>query len=145
MSGLTTSPVCLDASVITKLMVYESDSDLYHAAWIDLVKRSVSLISPHLARYECVATVRKLVHRAGLPAAAADGALANLAALPVELVSTMEIHRRALEIAGQLGLPTAYDSHYLATAEAFQSCVWTADGGMATAARSLGIALYSPF
>ncbi len=125
-------------------MVAESDSDQYHAAWIDIIRANRPLISPHLSRYECVATVRKLVHFAGLPAVSATGALANLTALPVELISTMEIHQRALEIAGQLGLPTAYDSHYLATAEAFQGSLWTADGGMATAARRMGISLHSP-
>jgi predicted nucleic acid-binding protein len=38
-----------------------------------------------------------------------------------------ELHRRALEIAGEYGLPAVHDAHYLALAERLDAELWTAD------------------
>jgi Predicted nucleic acid-binding protein, contains PIN domain len=47
--------------------------------------------------------------------------------LRITLFGHASVHRRALLLAGQFKLPSAYDAHYLAVAEVFGAELWTAD------------------
>ena len=74
-------------------------------------------MAPLLLRHEITAVLRKKVYRKQLSkeiAAAALSAALNLST--VEYVDVPTLHPRALEIACQHDLPTAYNAHYLALA-----------------------------
>lgn len=45
----------------------------------------------------------------------------------IQFVEPAGLHRRAIELAGQLKHSAVYDAHYLALAEALESEMWTAD------------------
>ena len=53
------------------------------------------------------------------------------------------LHRRALQLASELGQGAAYDAHYLALAEALECEYWTADDRFYRAARTAYASVHS--
>lgn len=85
------------------------------------------MIAPTLLFYE-VANALYRYQRAGhLNADAVALALDAALALPIQLHDDAALHREALALAGRLGLPAAYDAHYLVLAARFGATFWTAD------------------
>ena len=111
------STVCVDASIVIKLLVEEPDSALVDALWASWIEDDARVIAPSLLCYEITAVLRKKVYRGQLSEAIASAALSTALSLAmVEYVDARTLHPRALEIACQLDLATAYDAHYLALA-----------------------------
>lgn len=122
------SLVCVDASILIKLVVEEAGSDLADELWESWIKNDVQVIAPSLLRYEVTAVLRKKVYRNLLPEPVAHTALSTVLNLEgIEFVNSMALHVRAWEIARRLNLPTTYDAHYLALAEMRGCEFWTAD------------------
>lgn len=122
------STVCVDASIVIKLLVEEPDSALVDALWASWIEDDARVIAPSLLCYEITAVLRKKVYLGRLSEAIASAALSTALSLAmVEYVDVRTLHPRALEIACQLDLATAYDAHYLALAEAWNCAFWTAD------------------
>jgi predicted nucleic acid-binding protein len=82
------------------------------------------LIAPALLDVEVTAALRGLVHGGKLAAEAAEGALADLAALPIQRFDAVPLLRRIWQLRNSL---TAYDANYVALAEAFDAVLVTAD------------------
>lgn len=123
------STACVDASIVIKLVVEEPGSDLADALWARWIEQDVQIVAPTLLRYEITAVLRKKVYREQLSEELASTALAAALDLKgIEYIDTPALHVRALELASQFGLPTAYDAHYLALAEQQDCEFWTADG-----------------
>ena len=122
------STICVDASILLKLIVDEPGSDEVDALWRSWIDKDARVIAPSLLRYEITAVLRKKVYRKQLSQEIAGAALsAALSLATVECVDMPDLHPRALEIACQYDLPTAYDAHYLALAEIWNGVFWTAD------------------
>jgi predicted nucleic acid-binding protein len=122
------STICVDASILIKLVVDESGSEHVDALWQSWIKDGVGVIAPSLLRYELTAVLRKKIYRGQLSEEIAKAALsAALSLTMVEYVDLAVLHSHALEIACRYGLPTAYDAHYLALAEIKECGFWTAD------------------
>jgi len=122
------STICVDASILIKLIVGEPGSDQVDALWESWIDDDMRIIAPSLLRYEITAVLRKKVYRKQLSKELAAAALsAALDLSEVEYVDVPTLHPRALEIACQYDLPTAYDAHYLALAEIWECAFWTAD------------------
>ena len=47
--------------------------------------------------------------------------------LGIDVMDTVVLHPRAMELAGRFGLPATYDAYYLSLAEAFRCALRTAD------------------
>lgn len=123
------STVCVDASIVIKLIVEEPGSDRADALWAQWIQQDVQIVAPALLRYEITAVLRKKVYRGQLSTEIANVALsAALDLKGIEYIDALALHLRALELASQLELPTAYDAHYLALAEQQNCEFWTADG-----------------
>ena len=58
-----------------------------------------------------------------------DGArlIEEMLASQIQCYDLPDLHRRAMELAQELGQGAAYDSHYLALAEILDCEMWTAD------------------
>jgi len=122
------STACVDASIVIKLVVEEPGSDLADALWAQWIQQDVQIVAPALLRYEITAVLRKKVYRGQLSKEIANMALtAALDLKGIEYIDSPVLHLRALELASQFGLPTAYDAHYLALAEQQNCEFWTAD------------------
>ena len=67
--------------------------------------------------------------RGSLPLTRGDALqlLAEFLTFPVELVAPAELHRHALILADDHGLPAVYDAHYVALAQVLGCELWTDD------------------
>lgn len=130
--------LCLDASVLVKLYVFEPGSREAR----ELVGRELAgegnLVGPAFLPAEVLSIVRRLVHRGELLLEHADLIVSGFLSLPISEIGSPAVYRRAWEIAAELGLPVVYDTVYLAVAESQGATFWTADAGLFEKAKILG-------
>jgi predicted nucleic acid-binding protein len=124
---LTNSTICIDASVLLKLVVDEEASDLANDLWARWVAEGTEIVAPPLIYYETTSSLRNKVYRGLLPADQAAIALEEAFNLRVALVEPMDMHLNAWQLATRFNRPVTYDATYLAIAEAFDCPLWTAD------------------
>ena len=117
--------MCIDASVVLKLVVVEADSA--HALWQRLAASGCEPVAPALLLFECVSVLRKLVAREVLRANAARVAVDRLLALPISFPAPDGFVERTWQLAAHLRQPQAFDCFYLALADLLRIPFWTAD------------------
>lgn len=120
-------PVCIDASVVLKLVVVEDDSARARALWQQLAAAGSEPVAPALLLFECVSVLRKLVAREALRASAARVAIDRLLALPISFPAPEGLVDRTWQLAARFRQPQAYDCFYLALADLLRIPLWTAD------------------
>ena len=120
--------ICTDASVVAKWFLEEEWTDRARALLRDTLDANEPIVAPPLIAYE-VTNILRLRLRAspGLPLEHALAFLDYFLSIPIELRLPPGLHRRALVLADEFGLPAAYDAHYLALAEEFACDLWTDD------------------
>ncbi len=121
------SAVCPDTSVLVKLVLAEEGSDAARALWGDWAGTGAVPVVPHIARYECVSVVWQLQRKGFLGPLEAIEALGELLALPVTVIGPEGLHLDAYRLSVLYDLPSSYDAHYLALAQALDCEFWTAD------------------
>jgi predicted nucleic acid-binding protein len=124
---MNTSLVCVDANVIVKLVVPETYREQALRLWQTWAERSVRIVAPRLLQYEVTNVLRKKVARGQLLQSEAEEALDQALDFRVEMIDSAALAKPALRLADRLGLPAAYDCHYLAVAERLDCAFWTAD------------------
>jgi predicted nucleic acid-binding protein len=112
----------LDASVAIKWFAPEVLSKEAES----LLDSGDALFAPDLLLVECGNIIWKKVRLGELDRSDGDAALAALRSGPIDLVDTRPLVERALHLAHELKHPV-YDCLYLATAEAVDGLVVTAD------------------
>lgn len=133
------SPLCLDASVVVRLVTGFDLAGPIHAVLADANVRGRGLVAPALFGFELANALHRYAMSGTLTAIEAREALEAGLALDVDLVHGPALHLRALDIARHLGMTAAYDAHYLAAAEARAAALVTVDQRLASAAERLGI------
>ena len=121
-----TGPVCLDSSIVVKVLTPENGSG---AASL-LAQDATALYAPPFAWAEVGSTLRKKVRVGALDDRAAEQAWEAFGALGVIFAHSEAIKTRAWEIASDFALPTLYDAAFLAVAELAPGGpmpFWTAD------------------
>lgn len=123
-----TTYLTIDAGVAFKLITPHPHQQIY----IDLVdgwhRTGHQLCAPSLWAYEITSAITKMVHFGHLSSAAGRDGLLLAYQLGIELVSPDENQAlRALEWTERLERAAAYDSFYLALAEALDCEFWTVD------------------
>ena len=83
--------------------------------------------APSLMPFEVANALHRRVVRSDLSVEVAADLMQDLMSLGIVLHEKPNLHRRALELAGQLGQGAVYDAHYLALAENLGCELWTAD------------------
>ena len=123
---MSDSSLCVDASLVIRLIADPRDTAVSRL-WDQWDEDGRPIAAPTLLFYE-VSNALHRYRRAGMMSdAAVRLALQAALALPVQLYGEAELHGRALDLAERLGLPAAYDAHYLALAEWLGAQYWTAD------------------
>jgi len=124
---MNSSVVCVDASLLIKLVIPEPHSEEANMLWEGWVRNAIRRVAPRLLCYEVTGTPRKKAYQKLLTDSEAEIAFDRAMAFKVELLDPADLHRRAWAMARRLNQPTAYDSHYLALAEALECPFWTGD------------------
>jgi predicted nucleic acid-binding protein len=131
---MTTSPICLDASVIIKVVVEEQNAALQRQ-WRAWSSAGQQFVAPVLQRYELTNGLHRYQVSGQLSVALVERSLSFAFGIPVVFHDLVTDHQRAMEIARQFNRPAAYDAHYLALAERLGIEFWTADRRLANAVR----------
>jgi predicted nucleic acid-binding protein len=118
--------LCVDANLIIRLVVDVKD-DRVRQLWARWGAEGRNLAAPNLLPYELANALYRYQRQGWLSREAVRLALDAALALPVRLYGDADLYRKALELAGQFSLPSAYDAHYLAVASRLGAEFWTAD------------------
>ena len=122
------SPVVIDASLALKLVLPDPQREHASALVARLMSQGSELVAPALWAYETTSTLCKAVHFGQLTPDEGRRALSQLLGLGVRLVAPdAGQNRQALEWTLRLKRASAYDSYYLALAEALKCDLWTFD------------------
>lgn len=126
--------ICLDSSVLIKLLVNEEGSDKAAVLMDSVINQRMTVILPDFAWAEVGTVLRKKVTRNLISMEQAENAWEAFNTLGVlSFISDVAIMKSAWRIAEKEKLPTLYDAAYLAVAEIIsrqsnEICeFWTAD------------------
>lgn len=127
--------IVVDASIVIKLVIPESDSDLAHRLWRSWAEAGEIRHAPVLFRSETLSTLRRKVYQGYLDAPGGEAAYRFLQSLEIEIREPDGLYPVAWQYAQEFNRPTIYDCCYLALA-AISGCeLWTADRRLANAVR----------
>ena len=119
--------VCVDASLAIKLVVRESFSDRALDLWQNWIESGVEPIAPPIFPFEVSSVVRNKYVRNELTAEEAERAFNLFTRLNFIVLTSETLLKEAWDMAKELGLPTLYDTTYLALAKLCNCEFWTAD------------------
>jgi len=119
--------VCVDASLAVKLLVQEPYSDQAASLWQTWVKKDIERIAPAFFPFEVASTIRYKCARKQLSEEEAEEAFNIFTMLDFAVLTPETLLKEAWGMARELGLPTLYDTAYLALAKLCNCEFWTAD------------------
>ena len=118
--------ICIDASIIIRSLV-DPHALQVNQQWQQWHDQGETFVAPALLLYEVTNGLYKY-QKAGIYSKTMVAEQQSAAfALPIQLIGTETIHKRALELALAWSLPATYDAHYIAVAEQFDCTLWTGD------------------
>lgn len=120
------SPICIDASVVVQLLA-SPDGRTVQAYWKLWLQEGRSLIAPSLLFYEVTNAFHQYRRGGYLSSEAVNQALGVAMNLPIKVMDARDLHRLALAVSEEHGLPATYDAHYLALAKLNGAQFWTLD------------------
>jgi predicted nucleic acid-binding protein len=119
--------VCIDASVAVKLVVQEPYSDRAASLWRGWIREDIERVAPSFFPFEVASTIRRKYVRRQLTEEEAEEAFEVFTALDFVVLEPKALLKEAWDMAKELGLPTLYDTAYLALAKLNNCEFWTAD------------------
>jgi predicted nucleic acid-binding protein len=128
--------VCIDASLLVKIVVEEPYSDQARALWHNWQHEGRQPCAPPLLRYEVTSVLRKYVSRGLRTAEESRQALQRALAYDIQYVEPPDSHQHAFDLAVLLNRPATYDTHFLALADYLGCEFWTADERLVHAVQS---------
>lgn len=133
--------IVVDANLCVALIIPLPYSDAAAKQWLFWETNRVQIHAPLLWEYEIVSALRKAIAVRLISKKEAEIAFQRMWGLGVERsISDPDLHRSALQWAERLNQTVAYDSQYLALAEALQADFWTADRGLVDSLKSKKLA-----
>lgn len=120
-------PICVDASVVLRLVVDAEGSDRAAEAWSAWSAEGRLILAPSLLQIEASNALRRYEAQGWLTKDEALACLDQLLDFDIVMIQDPALSRRALELALEHDLPATYDAHYLALAERSGATLVTAD------------------
>ena len=124
---MTTSPICVDASLLLRLFIPHESGASVHALWHRWLAEHRIFVAPKLLFYEVTNALHQYARHGILTDEEAQQILQKVIRLDIALIENPYIHQRALQMAQIASLKATYDAHYLAVAEQAHAEFWTAD------------------
>jgi predicted nucleic acid-binding protein len=123
------SGVVVDASVVIKQLIQEELSDHAHELFEQALLGSEPLVGPTLLPSEVTNVLfqrsRRVEH--SITVEEAEAALDLFLLLPIRIVDSVDLYRRAFRFARANNLRATYDSVYVVLAQDLKATLWTAD------------------
>lgn len=120
--------VCLDASIIVKLLSREVDSDATAILFDQLMQETSKIFEPVFLKIEVYSTLRKKSYLGELSCRKTKTALNFFEKLPLDYIKEdKKLLDNSLELAEKLSVPVIYDCLYLALAKQKKAVFITAD------------------
>lgn len=123
--------VCVDASFVMRLLLGGPGGEKAEDLWGKWANSRVQAVAPGLIFYEITNALYRLAGGAATTFEEIAEFLDLALALEIHTVSEEFLHRKALLLARNCGLKSAYDAHYLALAQSLETDFWTADRRLA--------------
>ncbi len=117
----------VDASVATKWLVEEVDTETATALSSAWERNNVTPVAPFLLPFEVANVLYQKVKRGDLSTVDASSLMRRLLASGVVFHAPSGLHSDAIKLASRLRIGASYDAHYLALAELLDCEYWTAD------------------
>jgi len=130
------SPVCIDASLIVRILVpgpFSQEAESLLSAWLE---EDTPLIAPALLAFEVTSTLRRMVYLQALRPERGEEAFTQFQRIPIRLSHRKGIFPLAWQLAQQFNRSRAYDTSYLALAQLNTCEFWTADERLYNAVRN---------
>jgi len=121
------SPICLDASFVVRLLVSTETARRADTLWRSWQQEQRQLVAPTILYYELSNALFRYYLSGAFSLEEALRLLDVAIKSGISVYGDATLHRRAIELADSLLLPATYDAHYLALAERFGAELWTAD------------------
>jgi len=120
--------ICLDASIVVKLLTREKDSGEVAALFGQLLRQNSEILEPSFLKIEVYSTLRKKSYLGELSFRKTRTALNFFEKLPLRYLTEDEkTLAESLSLAEKLSMPVIYDCLYLALAKLQQAVFITAD------------------
>lgn len=119
--------ICLDASLLLKLVLPESDRPQVRRLWDQWADRREVICAPWLFLFEVHSVLRQNVTRGVLSAGEGKAAWALVQGLGIQIRHEEGLWDLAWALAQEYQRPTTYDMTYLALAQILDCDLWTAD------------------
>lgn len=120
--------VCLDASVIVKLLTHEQDSHQAAAFFRQLIKKNSKIVEPLFLKVEVYSTLRKKSFLRELSGKKIRTSLDFFGKLPLEFkTEDKTLLDESLKLAERLSMSVIYDCVYLVLAKRERATFVTAD------------------
>lgn len=127
---MPSSWICIDASLVVRLMVNPPGTDV-RPLWERWKAARTPLAAPTLIYFEVANALYRYEKQGLFGPETTDSALEAALSLPVRLYGETTLHHRAVELARRFALPASYDANYLALAERLGTELWTCDRRLA--------------
>lgn len=119
--------VCVDASLITAMLVPERFTVPATELWEAWVNKDVRIVAPALLGYEVTSALYRKVFQGKITPEDGQAALWQFLALDIQPLHLPDLHHAASILAKQFNRPNTYAAHYLALSSHFDCPLWTAD------------------
>jgi len=129
------SPVCVDASVVVRLLIDTPETVRVEALWDGWAAAERLIVAPSLLYYEVTNALYRYERAGHLTGDEVQQAIHTALALEIRVGSDQGLHLDAAILARRLGLGATYDAHYLALSQKLGAEFWTGDRRLAAAAK----------
>ena len=119
--------VCVDASLVLTLLLPEERSEHVEELWTQWRREQTVLFGPPLLYAEVPSVLRQAVFHRRLSSQAGDAAFQDFCGLGITISTRTDLHFLAWQLAKVHNRPRAYDTMYLAAAQAEGCDLWTGD------------------
>ena len=127
--------VCVDASLALAWLFVDTHSEQADGLWQEWTGKAIELVAPPMFHAEVASSIRKIVYFKRILPAEGERLFALYSEIPVRIIGSQAVHRRAWQLAKEFNLPVCYDMQYLAVAELEDCDLWTLDRKLVNAVR----------
>lgn len=124
--------VCVDASLALAWVIPAQASEDANALRQDWYETGVELLGPQMFRAEVTSVLREEVFFKRMPPEEGEEGFAVYLEIPIRIISSPDVYRKAWELAIDYNQRRTYDMQYLAVAELEDCELWTLDKKLVT-------------